>query len=442
MNIEIQQHIEKMLAIPVANVAVVNEQSINKGVLSLFVAAGASRSILYRYATISSNGNINFHAMSPFTFIDDNQSAQYRKKTIYASVNLDSQQDKTDKNIHYNNNLGNFLLLLKGSIVSGGKSFANPYNKLDLHSPIIKQGLIPANIDKPQLELINQPALELQAVVNSIKFDEDIEPKEKSKLYIEAYNEYKAKVEQLYYNGLLDYSFIIVNPKPNSVSISMGLEESMKATSNPWLNINTVLGLDIPVSKLPIINQYSATVQIVDIDDLSLMFSDNNNMLGKRTIWTNQETGKSREALSKVAIIKDYNSDTPILIEITDSINMSNNPDARGRVQAFEDLLDKGINTFTVNGSLSPVVRLKDSNGGRNGVVFFELIIDTYSVYQSNNTRSTLESDAFGSLSFDAEGLTVELEEGSVEAIPSDNIADTVDLTSSFSPKNKSNDLM
>lgn len=67
----------------------------------------------------------------------------------------------------------------------------------------------------------------------------------------------------------------------------------MKATSNPWLNINTVLGLDIPVSKLPIINQYTTTVQIVDIDDLSLMFSDNNNMLGKRTIWTNQETGKS-----------------------------------------------------------------------------------------------------------------------------------------------------
>lgn len=441
MNIEIQQHIEKMLAIPVANVAVVNEQSINKGVLSLFVAAGASRSILYRYATISSNGNINFHAMSPFTFIDDNQSAQYRKKTIYASVNLDSQNDK-EKKVHYNNNLGNFLLLLKGSIVSGGKSFANPYNKLDLHSPIIKQGLIPSNIDKPQLELINQPALELQAVVNSIKFDEDIEPKEKSNLYIEAYNEYKAKVEQLYADGLLDYSFIIVNPKPNSVSVSMGLEESMKATSNPWLNINTVLGLDIPISKLPIINQYTATIQIVDVDDLSLMFSDNNNMYGKRTIWTNPETGKTREALSKVAIIKDYNSDTPILIEITDSINMSNNPDARGRVQAFEDLLDKGINTFTVSGSLSPVVRLKDSNGGRNGVVFFELIIDTYSVYQSNNTRSTLESDAFGSLSFDSEGLAIELEEGSVEVLPSDSVGDTVDLTSSFSPKKKGGDLM
>lgn len=70
------------------------------------------------------------------------------------------------------------------------------------------------------------------------------------------------------------------------------------------------------------------------------------------------------------------------------------------------------------------------------------MIIDTYSVYQSNNTRSTLESDAFGSLSFDADGLTVELEEGSVEAIPSDSTGDTVDLTSSFSPKNKSNDLM
>lgn len=440
MNIELQDHIKKILAIPTANVAVVvNEQSINKGTVSLFVSSNLTRTILYRYATISSNGNINFHAMSPFTFIDDSQPAQYRKKTVYASVNLDSQQDKTDKNVHYNNNLGNFLLLLKPNIHSGGKPFANPYNKLELHSPIIKQGLIPANIDDSQLLLINQPATDLQALVNSIKMDEDIEPKEKSNLYIQAYNDYKDKVEQLFNDGLLDYSFILVNPKPNTVSVSMALEESMKATSNPWLNINTVLGLDIPLSKLPVINQYTTTVQIVDVEDLSILFSDNNNMYGKRTIWTNPETGKSREALSKVAIIKDFNSDTPILIEITDSINMSTNADARGRVQAFEDLLDKGINTFTVQGSLSPVVRLKESNGGRNGVIFFELIIDTYSVYQSTNTRSTLEADAFASLSIDTDGMQVELEDASV--IDSASLS-TVDVTDTFNADKKTKDLM
>lgn len=113
-------------------------------------------------------------------------------------------------------------MLLKGSIVSGGKSFANPYNKLDLHSPIIKQGLIPSNTDNPQLELINQPALELQAVVNSIKFDEDIEPKEKSKLILKLIMNIKLSRTTII-DGLLDYSFIIVNPKPNSVSISMGV---------------------------------------------------------------------------------------------------------------------------------------------------------------------------------------------------------------------------
>lgn len=395
------EHIQNMLKMPVANQSTSDEQINNDGVLQLFTIAGKTRSIMYRYATIGSNGNINFHAMAPFNFIDSNQTeAQYRKKTVYASFNTDPQQNPNDPKQYFNNNLGNFLLLMKPKLVMNGKETPTFFNTLTLHNHRIKQALIPTDIESLDIHIINAPALKLQqAVLENSKTD--LETKAKVELNIQAYNEYEKDVLQLVEQGLLTYAFILINPIPNSVSVGYGLEDSLRAVTHPGMNYNAIMNQNLPMSDIPVLNKYRTVVQIIESEDMSVLFSNNNAMLGKRTIYTNTETNRSRFGISKLAIIKDYNNDTPIIIAITDTPN-SLRTDNRGRVESFEALLDKGINTFEVEGSLSPVVRLTDTNAGRNGNIVFELRVDKYKVFTSTGVRSTLEADAFGDLSFES----------------------------------------
>lgn len=394
------EHIRNMLKMPVSNQSTSDEQIDNAGTVEVFTIAGKTRAIMYRYATIGSTGNINFHAMSPFNFIDTNQNdPQYRKKTTYVSINTESQQSTNDPSQYFNNNLGNYLLLMKPKLAMNGKETSTFFNLLKLHSPRIKQALIPSDIEAVDLVTLNAPAIKLQtAVIENSKTD--LENKAKVALNIAAYEEYEQEVLALVEHGLLTYSFILINPVANSVSVGYGLEDSLRALSHPGMNYNALLNQGLPLSDIPVLNKYKTVVQIIEAGDMSILFSDNEAMLGKRTIYTNSETGKSREAISKLAIIKDYNNDTPIIVAITDTPN-SLRSDSRGRVESFEALLDKGLNVFEVEGSLSPVVRLKDTNAGRNGNIVFELRVDKYKVFNSSGVRSTLESDAFSDLSFE-----------------------------------------
>lgn len=424
------EHIQNMLKMPVANQSISDEQINNDGSLQLFTIAGRTRNIMYRYATIGSNGNINFHAMSPFNFIDSNQTeAQYRKKTVYASFNTDPQQNPNDPKQYFNNNLGNYLLLMKPNLVMNGKESPTFFNSLTLHNLRVKQALIPTDIENVDIKLINTPAAKLQqAVLQNSK--EDLDTKAKVELNIQAYNEYEQEVLALVEQGLLTYSFILINPTPNSVSVGYGVEDSLRAVTHPGMNYNAIMNQNLPLSDIPVLNKYRTVVQIIESEDMAILFSNNNAMLGKRTIYTVTETNRSRYAISKLAIIKDYNNDTPIIIAITDTPN-SLRTDARGRVESFEALLDKGINTFEVEGSLSPVVRLTDTNAGRNGNVVFELRVDKYKVYNSTGVRSTLDADAFGDLSFESvEGDETVAQSFVVDT--SDNSTDNKDLSSGF----------
>lgn len=435
----LNEHVSKLLAIPQQNVANTdNEVITNKGTISLFVIGSVTREIIYRYATISSQGNINFHVMSPFNFIDDQENnPQYAKKTVYTSVNTDSQAVTTDNvTKYYNQNLGNFLLIMKPFINHNGKQHPNIYNMLSLHSPVIKQALIPSDIDNFDSTILNAPLIKLQEVVQQNNLNEDLDKKERVELNVVAYKQYAKEVLELHEEGLLEYSNILINPTPNSISFHLGLENSMKAMSNPWLNINVLSSLGLPFTKVPVLNQYRTTVQFIETEDLALLYSDNDNMIGKRQIYMDEGTGRKREALSFVGIIKDYNSDTPLLVNITDP-NGQLNGNSRGRVEAFEALLAKGINTFTIEGSLRPIVRLTGSNASRNGNIFWEFLVSKYSVYKSTSLRNSLESDSFADLSFtESDGL----EEGAESLVFStDNSVDKDSVSSIELGTNNSN---
>lgn len=431
------EHIQNMLKMPVANQSISDEQVENGGALEVFTIAGKTRATMYRYATIGSTGNINFHAMSPFNFIDTNQNdPQYRKKTVYVSINTDSQQNANDPTQYFNNNLGNYLLLMKPKLTMNGKDTPTFFNKLTLQNPRIKQALIPTDLESVDLAVLNAPSIKLQsAVIENAKAD--LDNKEKVALNIAAYNEYEQEVLSLVEHGLLTYAFILINPTPNSVSVGYGIEDSLRALSHPGMNYNALMNQGLPMSDIPVLNKYKTVVQIIETDDMSMLFSDNDAMLGKRVIYNNSETNRSREAISKIGIIKDYNNDTPIIIAITDTPNSLRN-NSRGRVESFEALLDKGLNTFEVEGSLSPVVRLKDTNAGRNGNIVFELRVDKYKVYNSSGVRSTLESDAFSDLSIEGTEGDDSIE-GSFNADIDTEVDNTQGLVSPSSTKGNSN---
>lgn len=428
--------VESMLQIPATGIATSDEQVPNHGVTTLFVIAGLTRSMLYRYATISSAGNVSFHAMAPFSFVDQRQrEAQYRKKTTWVSVNMDAQQNPNNPKQYFNNNFGNLLMVLKPQM----DNKPNPYNAINLHATRLKQAIIPADIDPSLMNTLNEPVLELQREIQ-LNATSGLETKEIVELNIKAYNAYADKVLALVNGNLLTYAFALINPKANTVSPSINLEESMKAASNPWMNINKVINSGLPISQIPVFNQYEAVVQIVDVKDLSCLYSDNMEMFGERLVYQNNDTGLQMRAITKVAVIKDYNADTYVLLSITDPANTR--PNTRTRTQAFEDLLDKGINTFTVRGSLSPVVRTKSSNAARNGNVIFELAVDEYSIFQSNNIRNSIDTDSFADLDFtETEGdFDVAAEYIDVQAV--DLTSDASDSTSNTDSNSSHNDMI
>lgn len=370
--------------------------------LSLFLIAGKTRNIMLQYALLTNAGNVNFFALVPFKFNDVNENdPRYRTKTMWASVSLDSQQSQKDPKVFFNNNIGILKTFLTPSLMHGDKTVGNPYNALHFNSAKLHQYVVPTDIDaitNDMLIELNSPVMELRTKLEKAKA-EGLEGDSLIQINTEAFTTYTDQVKELYNRGLLTLSTIITTPKANSISMSISIDETMQSTSNPWLNANVLLNqAGINLSALPVSNSIKALVQITE-SDISALFSDNEKMFGERVMNPNAgDQEQTRLALSKVGIIKDFGANTPILVSITDGYNSNN----RSRVQALKDQLERGNNMFQIEGTLRPIARHVNSNAGRSGNVFFELLIDTYSVYKSTALNSSIEMDAFGDIgSFD-----------------------------------------
>ena len=373
--------------------------------LSLFLIAGKTRNIMLQYALLTNAGNINFFALVPFKFNDVNENdPRYRTKTMWASVSLDSQQSQKDPKIFFNNNIGILKTFLTPSMMHGEKPVGNPYNALHFNSAKLHHYVVPTDIDaidNNMLIELNTPITTLRTQIEEAKA-QGLEGEMLIQVNTEAYATYTESVKALYDRGLLTLSTIVTTPKANSISMSIGIDETMQSTSNPWLNANVLLNQHgVNLSALPVSNSVKALVQITE-SDISALFSDNEKMFGERVMNPNAgEQEQVRLALSKVGIIKDFGANTTVLVSITDGFNTNN----RSRVQALKDQLERGNNMFQIEGTLRPIARHVNSNAGRSGNVFMELLIDTYSVYKSTSLSSSIEFDAFsdlGSIEIDA----------------------------------------
>ena len=372
--------------------------------IALFNIAGKTRNIMMQYALLTSAGNINFYALVPFKFNDvKERDTRYRTKTMWASVSLDSQRSTRNPEIFFNNNIGILKTFLTPSIIHGEKSIPNPYNVLHVNQAKLHQYVVPSDIDSidnAMLQTLNGPVLALRQKLETVK-ESGLEGSDLKELNTEAFNEYTQQVTALYDQGLLSLSTIVTTPKADSISMAIGIDETMQSTSNPWLNANVLLNQNnVNLSSLPVSNSIKTLVQVTE-SGMEALFSDNEAMFGERIL--NQQAGENEQtrlSLSKVAVIKDFGVNTPILLSIMDGFSTDN----RSRVQAFKDQLERGNNLFQVEGTLRPVARHINSNAGRSGIVFFELLIDTYSVHKSTSLSGSIDIDAFGDIgSFDVD---------------------------------------
>jgi hypothetical protein len=372
--------------------------------IALFNIAGKTRNIMMQYALLTSAGNINFYALVPFKFNDvKERDTRYRTKTMWASISLDSQRSTRNPEIFFNNNIGILKTFLTPSMMHGEKSVPTPYNVLHANQAKLHQYVVPSDIDSidnAMLQTLNGPVLALRQKLETVK-ESGLEGSDLKELNTEAFNEYTQQVTALYDQGLLSLSTIVTTPKADSISMAIGIDETMQSTSNPWLNANVLLNQNnVNLSSLPVSNSIKTLVQVTE-SGMEALFSDNEAMFGERIL--NQQAGENEQtrlSLSKVAVIKDFGVNTPILLSIMDGFSTDN----RSRVQAFKDQLERGNNLFQVEGTLRPVARHINSNAGRSGVVFFELLIDTYSVHKSTSLSGSIDIDAFGDIgSFDVD---------------------------------------
>lgn len=409
----VQKLVNGVQAVNLGNGANENiEPSLNT---SLFLIAQLTRNIQFLYATLTSAGNIHFHTLIPMKSNDPSEKvARFRSKTVWLSVSNDPNtserviDEKTPPIItHHNSNTAITKMFMKKTINYNGKELPNPYNCLHLTGAKIRWYLAPANIDQISNEIlrqINEPALNLKARVEANKANagDDAELLKQQNNII--YEEYKKELMALYDQGLLMLTQILITPKQSSITFSIEVDESTSSVTNPWLNYNALMGLDLPITNWPHVSEFRGLVQIVQDSTEEVMHSDNDKMFGKRQMTQDVETGQVRWAYSTVGLIKDFGNQTEVLISLTDNNrNVYNNEQSgnnkpRGRVESFESMLERGTNLFYMTGTIRPVVRHVNDNAGRNGNIFFELQIDQYSVHRTTSVTNSLEFDIYSEL--------------------------------------------
>lgn len=406
MNSELQL-VKQLLNPATSQLTVGGNENINSGInLSVFLIAKKTRAIMMPYALKTSAGNIHFYGLMPVKFNDpDELNPSYKSRVLWQSFSFDSQQSSKNERIFFNQNAGIVKTFLTPSLTLGDKTFNNPYNKLTLTQAKLHQYLVPNNldtIDNAVLTMLKQPfnILKSRVLANEA---EGLTGSALVEMNTIAYDEYLAEVENLYTQGLLTLSTIVTTPKVNSIALDIGIDETMDSQSNPFLSANFLLNQqNINLSALPVTNNFRGLIQVTEAD-MSALLSDNTNMFGKRLMNRNAGEGElPRFALSKVGMIKDFGTNTPVLVSIIDTY--SNNINAKTRVDTFESYLERGTNLFIVEGSIKPIARQVNSNSGRSGNVFFEISIDTYSPYNSTSLSNSIEYDDFADLTgFDVE---------------------------------------
>lgn len=390
-------------------------ENINSGInLALLLIKQKTRGIMYPYALRTQAGNINFYGLIPMKLNDpDETNLNYKARTVWLSFSFNSQPSKQEGvRLFYNQNAGIVKTFLTPFHVIGDQKYHNPYNKLNIAQAKLHQYIVPSNIDA----IGNERLVILKAPFNKLKqriaehTAQGLTGASLVEMNTVAFNEYIKEVEELYKDGLLTLSTILTTPKPNSIELDIGVDETADAQSNPWLSANFLLNQEnVDLSSLPITNSFRGLIQVTEAD-MSVLNSDNVNMFGKRIMNKNPAEGEiPRFALSKVGMIKDYGINTPVLVSIIDAY--SNDTNAKSRVDTFETFLANGVNMFNVEGTIKPIARLTSTNSGRSGNVFFEISIDQYSPYNSTSLTSSLEHDDYRALSFDADEALVATEE-------------------------------
>ena len=386
-----------------SNNAVVNlteENTLQSSSQSLFIIANTTRNTIFRYATINAAGNINFHCMSPFKFVDQsNSEPNYQDKTMYVSVSMDAKPNKNKPGEYANNNLGNFITILQKNMISASseRPVPNIYNAIDLLNPLLKFGYIPSSLTV-DFNKLNAPFILLYKSIEILKASKDEVSKEDYESHMTtAYQTYCKGIIDLFSQGLLTFAHYFINPTPNSVSFSTRLEKTMQSQSQPWFNINSVTNIkDIPLGVIPIPNDFQCVVNLLDNNTLGLLYSDNDRMLGERIISKGNDIRDDVKSLTVLATINDYNKDTPILLTIND--NFGTKKGDRSRVDIFNSYLDKGVSQLLVKGTISPTVRLVNTDASRNGVVIVELRINSFTPHVSASVKTVLEADSFSNL--------------------------------------------
>lgn len=399
----------------IANQAIAEtEVKQQKAIVDVFLIADRTRVFQYNYATLSNQGTIQFHIAGIFKMIDPrpNVDPKHKDKTVWVSVNKDANKDKDPNvNIYYNSNFGNFLTLMKPTMNFNGVEQANFNNRINLQSSRIKDILVPTDMDAvvqtaDLQKKLSAPFVWLYQQVHDIK-ERKLEAREATSLFIEVYKQYAEQIAALYNDGELSLTQALINPTPNKVAVGFQMESTINLKSNGYMNFKALTSQpNVPLSEIPANNSFTGLIEVTGAP-IGALFSDNENMLGQRTITTDTKTGKEIQSLSKVGTIKDYNGDTNVLVTITDVFGKTDN--SRNRVESFEDLIAKGITSFDVTeGFLVPVVRQLNSNGSRSAVIFFELHIQQYNVHNSNSVKRVMETDEFANLGMESVELDTE----------------------------------
>lgn len=435
MSIELQRVKSLLSVVNQVNISSDNENIVPSINTKLLLIAGLTRRLVYKYATMTSNGAVHIHALIPMKFNDPTErNLRYKHKTSWVSIVLDPSEHKdkeTGEVTYYNSNYGLLKHFLNPNIKVGDKVYPNPYNSLTLYDAKLRQNLIPSQVDEftdEDLAKINRPVVELQALISQNKqvAGDDIEALKT--LNTQAYKDYLGKTFELYQKGYLSLSTVFITPKQNSIDIGLSLDETSQAMSNPWMNARQLMtNPEVPLSSIPSHSTFSGLVQIIEGGDANTLLTDNIDMIGERIINSNASENKDVKQLmakSVVGVIKDFGQNVEILVSLVDSFQTrGKDGETRGRVEVFKSLLESGNNLFNIRGTIRPVVRLKGQQAGRNGNSFYELIIDSYSVHKSTSLSNSIEVDAFADLGgFDVETIDFVAETDTSEVLVSEEI--------------------
>lgn len=374
-----------------------NSQQTYETMQELFVLGNLTRNVSLLFPHLSNQNKISWFLAAPLRQHNPRASKANRDSTVYVATNTDPIEYQTSDNrtAFDNSNKVMFTRFLtkalpKDPTLANSPMVNNPFNALLLTKAHFRLILVPTeiNCDASVLNEINKPAYTLRAKLKELQAHNIQDAGVVRNKTTEFFVAYQNEMHALHDAGIVSIAQALVAER-NSMKPIISMDSNYKSP-NPFLNVETLLNGASEMTFMPVLNKVFGSFETSNADS----FPRSDITLGKSALASDPSLFQT----SKLAHVTDeYNNVSDVVVRIRDNrlLRGTNNGTSKSRVDALESIAARNQTIFGA-GTLIPYVFQTGTQGKRNGLNLFTVMLDHYTVNNtiSNNTAQDIDIES------------------------------------------------